>query len=230
MGQGKEKQSLKYQEHFNLLKEQLGFNSLCSNPQKIESWASVHLVFAHDQAELKEGLKLAMIRRTQKKEDPWSGHYAFPGGRVEGEESLYEAGVRETHEEIGVELGSEHYLGEFLHLQLRYKGEDLPFAISAHASYLERPRGFTPCPDEVDESFWFPLKSLHSSEHLLEKEFHLGGGLRQLPCLHFEGHTIWGISYMILREIYQQLHGVPFSQKGHFQGDFLPEYPYGKKP
>lgn len=219
-----------YPNHFKSLKEKLGFASLCSAPSKIQSWAAVHIVLAHDQQNLVEGLKLAMIRRTVKEEDPWSGHYAFPGGRVEPDEGLYEAGVRETQEEIGLNLKKEHYLGEFLHLQLRYQGKDLPFGISAHASYIESPAPMIPCPDEVDEPFWFSLLDLHRPGHLKEKEFVLAGSGRKLPCLEFEGHTIWGISYLILRELYQQLHGLPIQADEVFRGDFLPEYPYGKKP
>lgn len=225
----KKQKTFSYEAHFRELKNKLDFKSLCGKPQIINSWAAVHLVFAHDQNNLEDGLRLAMIRRTEKKDDPWSGHYAFPGGRAEPNEGLYEAGVRETFEEVGLTLGQEHYLGEFLHMQLRHKGSDLPYGISAHASYLETPSELIGCPNEVDECFWFSLTDLHHKNHLVEKEFHLSGQSRLLPCLSFEEHTVWGLSYLILREVFQQLDGLRFHQNHYFDGQFLPNYPYGKK-
>ena len=51
------------------------------------------------------GLEILFIRRAEHPHDPWSGQMAFPGGRAEpGEEDLRATAVRETAEEIGVDL------------------------------------------------------------------------------------------------------------------------------
>ena len=51
------------------------------------------------------GLEILFIRRAEHPQDPWSGQMAFPGGRAEpGEEDLKATAVRETAEEIGVDL------------------------------------------------------------------------------------------------------------------------------
>ncbi|GEM_PF-2368630 len=219
---------VKHDSHFRNLKKALKLRRFCPEPDIIESWAAVHLIFSHDQKALKDGLKLAMIRRTQKKEDPWSGHYAFPGGRVDEGEDLLKAAFRETHEEVGLKLGQDTYLGEFLHMQLKLKGKNLPFAISAHASYIPNIMPFTPCPDEVDEAFWFSLNNIHNEAHLYERKFKLSGGEYELPCISFSGHTIWGISYMILQEIFSQWEGLPYSDNSSFSKSILPKYPYGR--
>ncbi len=218
---------LEHPDHFKLLKEQLSLKKAYWQPEIIQSWAAVHLVFAHDQHGLDRGLKLAMIKRTEKPEDPWSGHYAFPGGRAEPNEDLLTTSRRETHEEVGLSLNDEVYLGEFFQLQLFYKGKPLPYAISAHASYLPSTKSFTPCPDEVAEAFWFDVTDLHNPAHIHHKTFKMSQGERVFPCLEFGGHTVWGISYLILREIYHQYHGLPFQREGHFSRDLLPAYPYG---
>lgn len=215
---------LNHVHHFSLFKERLDLRHAYWRPDIIESWAAVHLIFARDEL---EGLKLAMIRRTKKEEDPWSGHYAFPGGRVEEGEGLIEASRRETFEEVGIELIDDVYLGEFFHLQLFYKGKALPYAISAHASYLPQTHTFNPCPDEVDEAFWFPLRDLHNEKNIKSKSFRMSQGLKELPCIEFEGHTIWGISYLILREICHQYHDLPFSLEDRFSKELMPAYPYG---
>jgi 8-oxo-dGTP pyrophosphatase MutT (NUDIX family) len=40
-----------------------------------------------------------------------AGQYALPGGRLEPGEGLVEAALRETHEEVGVDLGEESVIG-----------------------------------------------------------------------------------------------------------------------
>ena len=49
-----------------------------------------------------EGLQLLFIERAQHPDDPWSGHIAFPGGRIEIDDpSPRAAAERETLEEVG---------------------------------------------------------------------------------------------------------------------------------
>ena len=51
------------------------------------------------------GVELLLIRRAIRPSDPWSGHMALPGGHQEAQDaSLLETAVRETREEIGLDL------------------------------------------------------------------------------------------------------------------------------
>ena len=57
-------------------------------------------------------LHLLFITRAQRAGDPWSGHLAFPGGRLDPDDADPRAAAeRETREEIGLDLGPEEYLG-----------------------------------------------------------------------------------------------------------------------
>ena len=55
--------------------------------------------------------QLLMIKRADRPGDPWSGHMAFPGGRVEQDENDAQAAIRESEEELGLRLEGAHRLG-----------------------------------------------------------------------------------------------------------------------
>jgi 8-oxo-dGTP pyrophosphatase MutT (NUDIX family) len=58
------------------------------------------------------GLELLFIRRAEHEADPWSGQMGFPGGRAEaGDTDLKQTAIRETLEEIGIDLARD---GAFL--------------------------------------------------------------------------------------------------------------------
>ena len=51
-------------------------------------------------------LHILMIKRADREGDPWSGHMAFPGGRMDKADAHgYAVAVRETEEEVGLSLG-----------------------------------------------------------------------------------------------------------------------------
>ena len=56
--------------------------------------------------------ELLFIKRSESAGDPWSGHMAFPGGHREADDAgLKETAIRETKEEIGLDLSNAEYLG-----------------------------------------------------------------------------------------------------------------------
>ena len=58
------------------------------------------------------GPDLLFIHRVAHDRDPWSGHIAFPGGRIEEEDASSRAAAeRETREELGMDLSDATYLG-----------------------------------------------------------------------------------------------------------------------
>lgn len=51
-----------------------------------------------------DDLAILLIERLKSVSDPWSGHMAFPGGRRDGTEADLETAIRETAEEVAVDL------------------------------------------------------------------------------------------------------------------------------
>ncbi|RKO92980.1 NUDIX hydrolase domain-like protein, partial [Blyttiomyces helicus] len=66
--------------------------------------------------------ELLFARRAIQPGDRWSGHMAFPGGKVERGESDREGAEREMREEVGIDLRSD----EFMHLGALDEREILP--------------------------------------------------------------------------------------------------------
>ena len=54
-----------------------------------------------------DDIELLFIKRAARDDDPWSGQIALPGGRhQDSDDSLEDTAVRETREEVGLELGA----------------------------------------------------------------------------------------------------------------------------
>src|SRR6059036_755615 len=78
------------------------------------------------------GIELLFIRRADHPEDPWSGQMAFPGGRSEpGDPDPRATAVRETEEEIGVDLARDaEYLGPLDEVRAAARLRPVDLAIS----------------------------------------------------------------------------------------------------
>jgi 8-oxo-dGTP pyrophosphatase MutT (NUDIX family) len=95
--------------------------------------------------------EVLLIERARREGDPWSGHMAFPGGRVEiSDESVQRAAERETFEEVGIDLAGAELLGRLDDLEGRDSGRTLPLVISAFVYHVHEPApiepGFGACP------------------------------------------------------------------------------------
>ena len=87
------------------------------------------------------GPEVLLIERARHPEDPWSGHMAFPGGRVDpGDSDTRAAAERETLEEVGLSLAGAEPLGRLDDLEGRHAGRPLPLVISAWVYHVTEPR------------------------------------------------------------------------------------------
>jgi 8-oxo-dGTP pyrophosphatase MutT (NUDIX family) len=157
--------------------------------------------------------QVLFIERARKSGDPWSGHMAFPGGRMEpADPDARRAAERETEEEVGVSLEPAEYLGRLDDLEGRHAGRPAGLVVSAHVYHLPLPPAVVPNEEEVREAFWFPVTEL------LDPERHVGyalpGGV-EFPGILVgrpERHIVWGLTYRFL-EVLLRAVGRPLPER-----------------
>lgn len=162
-----------------------------------ERYAAVAVLLCEfDHAESGVGPHVLLIQRALHPADPWSGHLAFPGGRHdESDADLLATAVRETREEIGVELDPErHLLGRLDPISAR--GAAQPGLVVEPFVFLipHRPE-FVLDPSEVAKAFWVPVAPLTRGERDTTVEIQRNGVRYKLPGYRVDDHVLWGMTY-----------------------------------
>lgn len=153
-------------------------------------------------------LSVLMIKRAESEGDPWSGHMAFPGGRMEKTDAHgYAAAVRETQEEVGLSLApSDCCIGRLSDVNARPHKGALGMAVSPFVFRLDREVSFEPN-YEVAEVVWVPLEFLLNSANREEMIWNYKRMKIPMPCYFYEGRRIWGLSLMMLDELMDVVDG-----------------------
>lgn len=141
--------------------------------------------------------EVLLIRRADHPEDPWSGHIALPGGRVEpGEDRLLTA-LRETYEETALRLNPEWLAAELddVHPRTQYLP---PIVIRPFVFLLPRRLEASPSLEAV-ECLWTPLSALAQSAgramiKIRDKDV-------EQPAFSAGGRPVWGLTHRILSQL-----------------------------
>ena len=146
-----------------------------------------------------EGLETLFIRRADRTGDPWSGQVAFPGGRRHSEDAeLLDTAIRESREEIGVDLAGGERLGV---LDDVYPRTPLlpPVFVRPFVFGLSGPgRPALSLSDEAQAAFWLPLGELAEPGVLRDVAIAVRGVERLFPAYVLGGEVIWGMTERIL--------------------------------
>jgi 8-oxo-dGTP pyrophosphatase MutT (NUDIX family) len=156
-----------------------------------------------------EGAEVLLIRRAERAGDPWSGHMAFPGGRRdEADLDPYATAVRETREEVGIDLDADGaLLGRLADVEAVTRARRTGMMITPFVFALEREVALTLDADEVVEAVWAPLAPLARGEHAGTVPYEVEGYKLDLPCWTLEGRVVWGLTYRMLQTLFEALEG-----------------------
>lgn len=152
------------------------------------------------------GLELLFIRRAEHPHDPWSGQMAFPGGRAEpGDADLVATAMRETWEEIGIDLARAAERVGALD-EVRAMARMRPMELSIQPFVFRLVTATEPVlSGEVRSVHWLPLPALLGAELRSTLDYEHEGQSLQFPCLRVEDVVIWGLTYRMLLEFGERL-------------------------
>lgn len=150
--------------------------------------------------------EVLMIRRAERKGDPWSGHMAFPGGRMEGSDRHgLDVACRETGEEIGLRLvESDRCIGRLSEIMTHFQLRRRATVISPYVFRLEREVEYT-LNHEVSEVIWVPLGFLMDRGNRQRIRWDRIGIEIPMSCYMYKGRRIWGLSLRMLDELLELL-------------------------
>jgi len=140
-------------------------------------------------------LQLLLTRRTDRVLHH-RGQISFPGGEQHPGESLEATALRETQEELGLDLAAVRILGRLTPLYIPPSN----FCIYPTVAFLPGKPEFRPQPDEVDVVIEAPLDHLVDAVNRRSETWGLGDGQAVVPFYEFDGHKIWGATAMVLAE------------------------------
>jgi 8-oxo-dGTP pyrophosphatase MutT (NUDIX family) len=168
-----------------------------------EKWAAVAVLLR----EAASGPEVFLIRRAEHPRDPWSGHMAFPGGRHDaGDLTLLQTAMRETLEEVGLDLSSEaEKIGQLDDLQAIARGKPQETVIRPFVFEVHRESPIRVEESEVAEALWTPLLPLYRGEADTVRPYQWQGSQIDFPAYDVGGRLVWGLTYQMLRSFFRIL-------------------------
>jgi 8-oxo-dGTP pyrophosphatase MutT (NUDIX family) len=156
-----------------------------------------------------DDIRLLFIERATRDGDPWSGDLAFPGGRVEPDDTdIHHTAERETHEEIGWSLDPAERLGRLDDMT----GHVVPITVAA-CVYATRQVQTPTLSSEVVDVFWTPVADLLDPQRRVLHTLRRRSEERQFPALDVLGPgrpLLWGVTYRFVTDLMRFLgHELP---------------------
>lgn len=141
---------------------------------------------------------LLFIRRPLRASDRWSGDVAFPGGLAHDGEECVAAARRETHEEVGIDLGPP--LGALSDRFTAHPRRARP--IRVRPIVFGAPSGVRVVrdPREVAEAFWVPLARLRRLP-VVPAARRIARVPVLVPSIDLDGRLLWGLTLSMVREL-----------------------------
>jgi 8-oxo-dGTP pyrophosphatase MutT (NUDIX family) len=149
--------------------------------------------------------ELLMIKRAEHENDPWSGHIACPGGRMEpGDRDLAQTAMRETWEETGIELAR---VGQILGTldDISPRTPVLPpivirpyvVAVPSKVEIIQSP--------EVAAAFWVPMSALRQSTAWAMGTVSVKGVDREVSTFVHGEYLVWGLTERVLKQLLERM-------------------------
>jgi 8-oxo-dGTP pyrophosphatase MutT (NUDIX family) len=158
--------------------------------------SAVALILNYDQ---NEQLALTFIQR-QVYDGKHSGQIGFPGGKFETSDlDLKYTAIRETKEEIGIDLHDQYFIGKLTDVFIPVTS----FHIEPYLFYFPEAANYQKNEREVAEIFNIPLNHLLNEANILVSDQVLQNGIKvkNIPYFSYEDKQIWGATALMINEL-----------------------------
>lgn len=125
------------------------------------------------------------------------GEIAFPGGRLEADETAPLGALREAHEELGIVATTLAVIGQ-LHAVYVPRSNHMVTPVVAWSATLPT---LIPNPSEVAEAFLAPLSDLLPEHAVAYEERDMRGERVVVPYFLVQHHRIWGATALIICDL-----------------------------
>jgi len=151
--------------------------------------------------EERDDFSMLFIKRPDSERDAFSGHVAFPGGKMkESDPGKLGTAVRETHEEIGVDIAqSGRVIGELDDVNPNNPRANT-YIVTPYLSVLKEEVTLRPSAHEVEAVLWVPVSHLKDERNFKLRLRDTGRGVTEDYAYSFEQYIIWGMTGRILRQ------------------------------
>ena len=151
--------------------------------------------------EERSGYSVLFIKRTENEGDVFSGHMAFPGGKMRiADKGTLDTAIRETAEETGIDLNkSGTVIGE---LDDFYPNNPKAnhYVVTPYLSLLEEEVELTLDAAEVADSVWIPIHHLKDPRNQEVRILERKGRLSEDFVFYYRNYEIWGMTGRILHQ------------------------------
>lgn len=141
---------------------------------------------------------ILVLRRVSNPDDPWSNHFAFPGGRKEAQDGdLLATCIRETKEETGIVLQREQLNCT---LPLAAAGRNMRHLLWVQPFYFS----IAARPDvvletsEVRQSYWLEIDKFRDRTNHVEAELVKS---QLFPAYRIDDYYLWGFTYKLMLQV-----------------------------
>lgn len=150
--------------------------------------------------------QILIIERSVRDDDPWSGHLALPGGRREkGDSDLLETCLRETFEEIGIQLRKEDLVRP-LEPVTALRGRQFPVLVQPFWFKLDTQPKVTIEKNEVSRVLFLPITHVKTENSVQWVKTTPRDQL--FPAVQVEDRWLWGFTYEVLRRFFATHHQI----------------------
>lgn len=145
-----------------------------------------------------EGIaKCIFIKRSEHPEDKHSGQISLPGGQLEEGEDYLAAGIREVHEEIGLDETNFEILGALTPIYVFVSD----FMVQPYVAWMKRPENFKIQESEVAAILDSKIECFTNPEFQGIKDLEVRNrNLKDVPYYDLDGQILWGATAMIMSE------------------------------